>query len=321
MNNFPTTVAKATAGAQALTSNIAAAKAKLDKDLKEKGARAYDTPDTYISPDRLEANGKGYFQADGVTINKNWKPDPYVAQLAANDPNETAFTITNKLRLANGLDALPPPPSQFLEGGRDETVDTATAQLLQQTTRTLEKARSSNETIRAGVSGGPIATTQLRVPKALEPVFTQVSTNTGMRIELVQAIAQAESGMDIGAISRANADGSRDYGLFQINNQAHPDYKYVEGDVMGNAAIAERQLNLTAQRADELGVLPQYREKFILAGYNQGQDSIPVINGVPQFNAQHKAYISKVYKQMGGLGRTEVLRDASTMRKPFCNCC
>ena len=32
---------------------------------------------------------------------------------------------------------------------------------------------------------------------------------------------------------------------------------------------------------------------------------------------QHKAYISKVYKQMGGLGRTEVLRDASTMRKSF----
>ena len=115
-NTFPTTVSKATSGAQLLTKNIAEAKAKLDKDLAEKGARAYDTPDTYVSPDRLEANGNSYFQADGVTINKNWKPDPYVAQLAANDPNETAFTITNKLRLANGLDALPPPPSQFLEG-------------------------------------------------------------------------------------------------------------------------------------------------------------------------------------------------------------
>jgi|TARA_S200002703_G_scaffold40592_3_gene35334 hypothetical protein len=317
MNNFPTTVSKATAGAQLISANIAEAKAKLDKDLAEKGARAYDTPDTYVSPDRLQANGNTYYEADGVTINKNWKPDPYVAQLAANDPNETAFTITNKLRVANGLDPLRPPESMFLEGGRDETVDTATAQLLQQTTRTLEKARSSNETIRAGVSGGPIATTKLRVPKELEPVFTQVSTNTGMRMELVQAIAQTESGMDPTAISPANADGSRDYGLFQINNQAHPDYKYAAGDVQANAAIAERQLNLTAARADELGVLPQYREKFILAGYNQGQNSIPVINGVPQFNAQHKAYISKVYKQMGGLGRTEVLRDASTMRKPF----
>ena len=54
---------------------------------------------------------------------------------------------------------------------------------------------------------------------------------------------------------------------------------------MANAAIAERQLNLTIAKADELGVLPEYREKFILAGYNQGQNSIPVINGVPQFNA------------------------------------
>ena len=316
-NTFPATVAKATAGAQAITANIAEAKAKLDKDLAEKGSRAYDTPDTYVSPDRLEANGKTYYETDGVTINKNWKPDPYVAQLAANDPNETAFTITNKLRVANGLDPLRPPESMFADGTRDETIDTATAQLLQQTTRTLEKARSSNETIRAGLNGGPIATTKLRVPKELEPVFTQVSTNTGMRIELVQAIAQAESGMDPTAISPANTDGSRDYGLFQINNQAHPDYKYAAGDVQANAAIAERQLNRTIAKADELGVLPEYREKFILAGYNQGQDSIPVINGVPEFNASHKAYISKVYKQMGGLGRTEVLRDASTMRKSF----
>ena len=317
MNNFPTTVSKATAGAQQIAGNITAAREKLNKDLKEKGARAYTTPDTYVSKDRLEANGNTYFETDGTTINKNWRPDPFVEQLAANDPNETALTITNKLRVANGLDPLPPPPSMFLDGTKDQTIDTATAQLLQRTTRTLEKARSSNETIRAGVNGGSIATTQLRIPKELEPVFTQVSTNTGMRIELVQAIAQTESGLDPSAISPANADGSKDYGLFQINNQAHPDYKFVEGDVMGNAAIAERQLNLTAQRADELGVLPQYREKFILAGYNQGQNSIPVINGVPQFNAQHKAYITKVYKQMGGLGRTEVLRDPATMRTSF----
>ena len=100
---------------------------------------------------------------------------------------------------------------------------------------------------------------------------------------LVQAIAQRKTVWMSSAISLLMLMG-QGYGLFQINNQAHPDYKFVEGDVMGNAAIAERQLNLTAARADELEC-SHNTEKFILAGYNQGQNSIPVINGVPQFNA------------------------------------
>ena len=158
---------------------------------------------------------------------------------------------------------------------------------------------------------------RIRVPKELTPVFERVSSQTGVRPDLVTAIAQAESGLDPDAISPANADGSRDYGLFQINNQAHPEYRYVKGDVAANADFAIRQLNYSAAKADELGVLPQYREKFILAGYNQGQNSIPVVNGVPQFNALHRAYIKKVYKQLGGLGQVEVLNDPATMRTSY----
>ena len=316
-NNFATYNSKIQATSTSLVQTAAAAKKKLDEDLKNLGTRAYTTPNAYVTPERLESGAEGYYEADGTTINKNWRPDPLIAQLAAADPNETVLSLTNKLRAANNLEPLKPPESQFLPGDRDETIDSATAQLLQQTTNKLEKARTGYETLRAGMSGGDVATPQLRIPKALEPVFTQVSTNTGLRVELVQALAQAESRMDPDAQSKPNADGSVDNGLFQINSLAHPEYKYRPGDVMENARFAEIQLNRAAAKADELGVLPEYREKFILAGYNQGQNSIPVINGVPQFNAAHRRYISDVYKQMGGLGRREVLRDASTMRKPF----
>ena len=293
-NNFATYNSKIQATSTSLVQTAAAAKKKLDEDLKNLGTRAYTTPNAYVTPERLESGAEGYYEADGTTINKNWRPDPLIAELAAADPNETVLSLTNKLRAANNLEPLKPPESQFLPGDRDETIDSATAQLLQQTTNKLEKARTGYETLRAGMSGGDVATPQLRIPKALEPAFEYVSTNANIRIELAQAIAQAESSMDPDAQSKPNADGSVDNGLFQINSLAHPEYKYKPNDVMENARFAERQLNYGAAKADELGVLPEYREKFILAAYNQGQNSIPVINGVPQFNAAHKRYISHV---------------------------
>ena len=316
-NNFATYNSKVQATSTSLVQTAAAARKKLNDDLENLGTRAYSTPNAYVTPERLESGAEDYYEADGTTINKNWRPDPLIAELAAADPNETVLSLTNKLRAANNLEPLQPPESQFLPGDRDTSIDTATAQLLQQTTNKLEKARTGYETLRAGMSGGDVATPQLRIPKALEPAFEYVSTNANIRIELAQAIAQGESTMDPNAQSKPNADGSVDNGLFQINSLAHPEYKWKPNDVMENARFAARQLNYGAAKADELGVLPKYREKFILAAYNQGQNSIPVINGVPQFNAAHKRYIDHIYKQMGGLGRREVLRDASTMRKSF----
>ena len=102
------------------------------------GTRAYTTPNAYVTPERLESGAEGYYEADGTTNNKNWRSDPLIAQLAAADPNETVLSLTNKLRAANNLEPLKPPKSQFLPGDRDETIDSATAQLLQQTTNKLE---------------------------------------------------------------------------------------------------------------------------------------------------------------------------------------
>ena len=310
--------AAATRGAAAI-----AARNKFDTDIQQKGLSTFSAGN-YIDPTRLQANIEGYYNPDG-SLNKNWTPDPLIKQLADANPNETEFTITNKLMKANGLTLdingqqvtqLPSPPSLFADGSRNQEVDAQTTALLQNGAKLLERARTSNETIRAGLAAGA-PSSRIRVPKELTPVFERVSSQTGMRPDLITAIAQTESGLDPNAISPPNADGSKDYGLFQINNQAHPDYRYVQGDVGSNADFAIRQLNYSAARADELGVLPQYREKFILAGYNQGQNSIPVVNGVPQFNAAHRAYIKKVYKQLGGLGKTEVLNDPATMRTTY----
>ena len=281
------------------------------------GTRAYTTPNAYVTPERLESGAEGYYEADGTTINKNWRPDPLIAELAAADPNETVLSLTNKLRAANNLEPLQPPESQFLDGTRDETIDTGTARLLQQTTHRLEKARTGYETLRAGMSGGPVATTQLRIPKALEPVFEQVSADTGMRVELVQAIAQQSSQMDPDAQSKPNADGSVNNGLFAINSLQNPEYKYAPGDAAENARFFTMQVNQAAAKADELGVLPDYREKYIIAASNGQLGDVAVINGKPQFTAQQQGYISSVMKQMGGLGVRTVLYDSSTQRPVF----
>ena len=146
-NNFATYNSKIQATSTSLVQTAAAAKKKLDEDLKNLGTRAYTTPNAYVTPERLESGAEGYYEADGTTINKNWRPDPLIAQLAAADPNETVLSLTNKLRAANNLEPLKPPESQFLPGDRDETIDSATAQLLQQTTNKLEKARTGYETL------------------------------------------------------------------------------------------------------------------------------------------------------------------------------
>lgn len=55
------------------------------------------------------------------------------------------------------------------------------------------------------------------------------------------AIASAESNMNPSAIGGPNSDGSRDYGLWQINDKAHPDI--LTSAVMSSKSWADPQTN------------------------------------------------------------------------------
>jgi soluble lytic murein transglycosylase-like protein len=65
---------------------------------------------------------------------------------------------------------------------------------------------------------GTVALVRLSVPSLYRKLFEQVGAETGVSPNLLHAIAWHESGMNPKAISKQNNDGSRDYGLMQIND-------------------------------------------------------------------------------------------------------
>jgi hypothetical protein len=58
-------------------------------------------------------------------------------------------------------------------------------------------------------------------PEVLKKIIIDEATKQGVPVELALAVAQQESGFNNKAVSKPNKNGSRDHGLFQLNDKYH----------------------------------------------------------------------------------------------------
>lgn len=58
-------------------------------------------------------------------------------------------------------------------------------------------------------------------PEVIKQMIIEEATRQGVPTELALAVAQQESGFNNKAVSKANTDGSRDHGVFQLNDRYH----------------------------------------------------------------------------------------------------
>jgi cell wall-associated NlpC family hydrolase len=151
--------------------------------------------------------------------------------------------------------------------------------------------------------GGPGATGAQGVPGEEPPVgvaapglvgspegpysalFAQASSGYGLPSGLLEAMADAESGMDPGAVSPAGAEG-----LMQLM----PDVAARLGvDPFDPAQAVPAAASLVAGYWHEFGTLA-----LALAAYNAGPGAVEAYGGVPPY-PQTQAYVSKVLSLMG----------------------
>ena len=283
---------------------------KLQADLtKYNGLSAVDnkelgkTEQPYVSTADLEANGQNYDA-------RNWTPLATVTKLMESDGSLVdPLALTNRLRVSRGLPELPPPPSLKL-------LDNTPTPEVQQAIRNLSLARTPQQVVRAGSQMGQFVPEMVPYGLGKQVVSAASKTNNSVQPIEIAAVAGVESGTrDIGP-GHANYNGD-DNGVMQINQAAHPGYIYKPGDTQGNLDYGAQVLAQTKAEAVTRGVLPEYQQAYSYAAYNAGGGSIPVVNGVPQFQNYHKDYIRKVYRQLGRYGDRSVYSSPFTMREDF----
>lgn len=118
-----------------------------------------------------------------------------------------------------------------------------------------------------------VAVAQHRAPTDFDDEFDQAGKLYGVDPDLLKAIAQRESGFRPDAIGPANANGSRDYGIMQINSLTAQRYG-VEPSMLVNSPrdsirLAARYLSDVRQ---ELGGSPNPIQ--LAAAYNAGAPAV-----------------------------------------------
>lgn len=58
-------------------------------------------------------------------------------------------------------------------------------------------------------------------PEVIKQMIVEEATRQGVPVELAMAVAQQESGFNNKVVSKTNTDGSRDHGVFQLNDRYH----------------------------------------------------------------------------------------------------
>lgn len=58
-------------------------------------------------------------------------------------------------------------------------------------------------------------------PEVIKQMIVEEATRQGVPVELAMAVAQQESGFNNKAVSKTNTDGSKDHGVFQLNDRYH----------------------------------------------------------------------------------------------------
>lgn len=102
-----------------------------------------------------------------------------------------------------------------------------------------------------------------------DPLFDHFGDLRGIDSNLLRALARVETGFNVNAVGPPNRNGTRDYGLMQINERTARQYGFDPAQLVGNASgsidVAARYL-LDLYR----GLGSRYSTPAIISSYNEG---------------------------------------------------
>jgi len=129
-----------------------------------------------------------------------------------------------------------------------------------------------------------------RCPAEFRPAFRAAASATGLPVELLEAVAEAESGFDPRAVSRAGA-----VGLMQLMPATARALGVSDPfDPWQNVLAGARYLRSLLDRFGSL--------ELALAAYNAGPGAVERYGGIPPY-PETRAYVAKVvalFRQRGG---------------------
>lgn len=129
----------------------------------------------------------------------------------------------------------------------------------------------------------------------IKKLIQQIAIEQGVPVELALAVAQHESGFNNTAVSKKNTDGSRDHGVFQLNDRYHklnnvydPEENIRYGIGMLKAGLARNNGNV-AKTLSDYNAGPNATGK----GRRQGDAYAQrVLSLMPNFDKQQQAMIA-----------------------------
>jgi len=124
--------------------------------------------------------------------------------------------------------------------------------------------------------------------KSLEDIFQSVSSEYGVPVKLLKAVAQAESSFDTNAVSGCGASG-----IMQLMPQT--------AKSLGVEDVFDAEQNITGGAKMLAYLLDDYggNTTLALAAYNAGSGAVAKYGGVPPY-AETQNYINKINGILGG---------------------
>lgn len=126
-----------------------------------------------------------------------------------------------------------------------------------------------------------------RKPKPFEDLFQKVGSAFGISPNLLKAIARKESNFNPAAISGFNLNGTRDYGLMQLNSVNLSKFGLNPKSALNAEANLTAAAKLLNAMKKELG--NKYDIYKLIASYNQG------VPRTLKYGIKNVAYTSEVY--------------------------
>jgi soluble lytic murein transglycosylase-like protein len=149
----------------------------------------------------------------------------------------------------------------------------------------------------AGVGLAVTVADHLSTP--FDAIFDAAASLRGVDSNLLRALARVESGMRASAKSPPNANGTRDYGLMQINEKTAHGYGVEDPTqlISNPAAGVDVAARLLADYRKRLG--ERYSVHALISSYNQG------VNGFLARGIWNETYVARVsfHHTLYSLGR------------------